>query len=53
VEDTVILSKVLASYDKNDATSIKRDDFSKWDEALIKSDLKGLKIALPKEFLAE
>ncbi len=53
VEDTIILSKAIAGYDVNDATSIKRDDFNKWDEALTKSDLKGLKVALPKEFLAE
>ena len=53
VEDCVILSKVLASYDENDATSIKRDDLNKWDEALQKQDLKWLKVALPKEFLGE
>jgi len=53
VEDTVILSKLLAWYDVNDATSIKRNDINKWDEALNKTDLKWLKIALPEEFLWE
>lgn len=53
VEDAVILSKLLASYDENDATSVKRNDLSTWDEALTKENLKSLKVALPKEFLAE
>jgi len=53
VEDAVILSKALAWYDENDATSVKREDISSWDEALQKTDLKWLKIALPEEFLWE
>lgn len=53
VEDAVILSEVLASYDVNDATSVKRDDIKTWKEALWKTDISNLKIALPKEFLAE
>ena len=53
VEDAVILSKFLAGYDENDATSINRNDLSKWDEALTKEDLSELKIALPEEFLQE
>jgi len=50
VEDAVILSKVIAGYDENDATSIKRDDFYTWDKAIEKNDIKWMKIALVKEF---
>ena len=53
VEDAVILSKYLAWYDENDATSIKREDIENWDKALEKKDLNWLKVALPKEFLGE
>ena len=53
VEDAVILSKAIAGYDVNDATSIKRKDLSSWDEALEKKDLSWLKIALPKDFFGE
>ena len=53
VEDAVILSKAIAGYDKNDATSIKREDLSSWDEALEKKDLSWLKVALPKDFFGE
>jgi len=53
VEDAVILSKILASYDKNDATSVKRNDLHTWKEALKKEKIDNLKIALPKEFFQE
>jgi len=53
VEDAVILSKAIAGYDKNDATSIKREDLSSWDEVLEKKDLSWLKVALPKDFFGE
>ncbi len=52
VEDTVILSKAMAWKDKQDATSIKRNDLHKWDEAL-KGDLKGFKIAVMNDFFSE
>ena len=53
VEDAVILSKAIASYDENDATSIDRKDIYTWEEALKKEIIKWIKIAVPKEFLWE
>jgi len=53
VEDAVILSEYLASYDPNDATSINRKDIQNWKKALEKEDLSGLKIAMVKEFFQE
>lgn len=53
VEDAVILSKSIASYDENDATSIERKDIENWEESLKKEDIKWMKIAVPQEFLWE
>lgn len=53
VEDSVILSEILSSYDPSDATSLKRDDIQNWYRSLDKTDLSNLKIALPKEFLED
>jgi len=53
VEDTVLLLKLIAWYDENDATSVKRDNLDLWDESLTKTDLSWLKIALPEDFLGE
>jgi len=53
VEDAVILSKYLAWYDENDATSIARNDIENWKKALEKQNLSWLKIALPKDFFGE
>ncbi len=48
VEDSAILLKVIAGYDPKDNTSlnVKVDDYP----ALLNQSLKGIKIALPKEF---
>ncbi len=53
VEDAVILSKYLACYDENDATSVKRNDIESWEKALEKKDIKELKIAVIEEFFEE
>ena len=50
VEDAIILSKYIASYDENDSTSISRNDIKKWENSLLKKDLKWIKIAVVKEF---
>ena len=53
VEDAVILSKAIAGYDENDATSIDRKDLFSWNKALEEKDLSWLKVALPKDFFGE
>ncbi|MBU1991611.1 Asp-tRNA(Asn)/Glu-tRNA(Gln) amidotransferase subunit GatA [Patescibacteria group bacterium] len=51
VEDAAIILSVIAGVDKNDATTVKEkiDDYQK----LIKQDLHGLKVGLPKEYFIE
>ena len=51
VTDSALLLNLIAGYDEKDSTSvnIEKKDYTK---ALVK-DVKGLKIAVPKEFLAE
>ncbi len=53
VEDAVILLDSIAWYDDKDATSVKRDDFKKWYEVLKLENLKGFKIAVPKQFFED
>ena len=53
VEDAVILLDAISWYDENDATSVKRDDFKTWFDALNISDLKWFKIAVIKQFFEE
>ena len=49
VTDCAAVLDTIASYDKKDSTSIKRDDYD-FSSALI-SDVKGLRIGLPKRLL--
>ena len=51
VEDSAILLNILAGHDEKDSTSSRREkvDYTK---SLV-NDVKGMKIGLPKEFLAE
>ncbi len=51
VKDTSILLNVIAGHDDKDTTSAKREkkDYTK----ALKNDVKGLKIAVPKEFFGE
>ena len=51
VEDSAILLNLIAGHDEKDSTSSKREkvDYTK---SLV-NDVKGMKIALPKEFLSE
>ncbi len=51
VEDTAILLNVIAGHDDRDTTSAKREkkDYTK----VLKNDVKGLKIAVPKEFFGD
>lgn len=51
VEDTAILLNVIAGHDDRDTTSAKKEkkDYTK----ALKNDVKGLKIAIPKEFFGE
>ena len=53
VEDCVIISKLTAWNDKYDATSIEKSDLHLWDEALQKNTIKGMKIAVPEEFIGD
>jgi len=51
VTDSALLLNVLAGHDEKDSTSVDRreDDYTKF----LVNDVKGMKIGLPKEFLAE
>ncbi len=51
VEDTAILLNVIAGHDDRDTTSAKKEkkDYTK----ALKNDVKGLKIAVPKEFFGD
>ena len=51
VKDSAILLNIIAGHDKKDTTSvnIEKKDYVK----ALKNDVKGLKIGVPKEFLAE
>ncbi|MGM8364015.1 Asp-tRNA(Asn)/Glu-tRNA(Gln) amidotransferase subunit GatA [Virgibacillus sp. W0181] len=51
VADNAHVLEVIAGYDENDAMS-KKMDAQKYTDALI-GDVKGLKVAVPKEFLSE
>ena len=51
VTDCAAVLDTIASYDKKDSTSIKRDDYD-FSSALI-SDVKGLRIGLPKDYFGE
>lgn len=51
VEDAAILLSIIAGYDEKDTTSIDipKKDYTK----ILKNDIKGMKIGVPKEFFAE
>lgn len=51
VTDCAAVLDTIASYDKKDSTSIKRDDYD-FLSALV-SDVKGLRIGLPKDYFGE
>lgn len=51
VTDCAAVLDTIASYDKKDSTSIKRDDYD-FSSALV-SDIKGLRIGLPKDYFGE
>lgn len=53
VEDAQILLEIIAWKDIHDGTSSERDDQQSWKQALIKSDLTWLRIAIPQEFMWE
>ena len=50
VEDCILMLDAVGGYDEHDATSVKRQDHGSCTEALGWRDLKGKKIALPKQF---
>ncbi|MDD5060270.1 MAG: Asp-tRNA(Asn)/Glu-tRNA(Gln) amidotransferase subunit GatA [Candidatus Omnitrophica bacterium] len=51
VEDAAILTRIIAGYDPNDSTSVNQSvpDYTK----SLTNDIKGLKIAIPKEYFVE
>jgi aspartyl-tRNA(Asn)/glutamyl-tRNA(Gln) amidotransferase subunit A len=51
VTDCAAILETIASYDKKDSTSVKRDDL-KFTSALV-DDVKGMKIGIPKDYLGE
>lgn len=51
VTDCAAVLDTIASYDKKDSTSVKRDDYD-FSSALV-SDVKGLRIGLPKDYFGE
>ncbi len=53
VEDCVLLNKYLCWKDTKDATSVEKDDYHTWDEALQVDNLKWFKIAVANEFFQE
>ena len=54
VKDAVILLETISGYDANDAMSVDRGDEPKRRiESLGTKDLKGKKLALPKQFMNE
>ncbi len=53
VEDAVTLLDAISGYDSNDSTSIDRNDRDILFGALKKNDLKGIKLALPKQFIGD
>ncbi|UFX82643.1 Asp-tRNA(Asn)/Glu-tRNA(Gln) amidotransferase subunit GatA [Candidatus Absconditicoccus praedator] len=53
VEDASILLKAMSGKDENDATSVHKEDYDSWDDAVKTKDLKGYKIAVFNEFFGE
>jgi aspartyl-tRNA(Asn)/glutamyl-tRNA(Gln) amidotransferase subunit A len=55
VEDAVLLMTTVSGEDSHDATSISFTDEEKnaWNASLLRNDLQGKKIAVPKQFFAE
>lgn len=51
VTDCATILETIASYDKKDSTSVKRDDY-KFTSALV-DDVKGMKIGIPKDYFGE
>ncbi len=51
IADCAAILETIASYDKKDSTSIRRDDY-KFTEALI-DDVKGMKIGIPGDYFGE
>ncbi|MCR5665241.1 MAG: Asp-tRNA(Asn)/Glu-tRNA(Gln) amidotransferase subunit GatA [Eubacterium sp.] len=51
VTDCATILEAIASYDRKDSTSIKRDD-TNFTEAL-KADVKGMKIGIPRDYFGE
>ena len=51
VEDAALLLNIIAGYDENDSTSVKKEkiDYTK----NLKNSIKGMKIGVPKEFFGE
>jgi len=49
VHDAALLLSIIAGHDKNDSTSIKRERYD-YTKHLGKKDLKGFRIAVPKEY---
>lgn len=52
VEDAALLLGAVDGYDPHDATSVQRNDHQTWIQSLQKNNVKGMKIALVKEFFA-
>lgn len=54
VADAELLMRAIAGYDSNDAQTQPRDeDMLTWSQEVTKTDLQGIKIAVPEEFYAE
>ncbi len=53
VIDSVILLDSMCGYDSKDATSVDREDRKERHDIAQKKDLKGIKIAIPKEFFGK
>lgn len=53
VEDASILLKAMSWKDENDATSVHKEDYDSWDDAVKTKDLKWYKIAVFNEFFGE
>lgn len=51
VTDCAAILETIASYDKKDSTSVKRDDYDF--TSALKDDVKGMKIGIPKDYFGE
>ena len=53
VADAALLLKYISWWDPKDATSVAKDDTQEWEKSMENFKLKGVKIAIPNQFVGE